>query len=235
MKHFKRFFVFYASALVDLTIAFPMVLLVRAFWGRDLRWARGVLSCELRPESWALGGKVDPSTGLLRGRFPLWWPKGWYLYNRRAAVAHDEKPRSWGGTSIGHGQIFGPGNRGSLEEPSSVEVHEDHHTAQAEAAQMGACLLAHLFFIVATAWGHWLAGLIFLFAVWGLGGNVLNACGGWLVAVLNEHPDGFYRGSAHEIGAYAVGRRYAESLKAKRDEKALLMKALTQPKSGGGL
>lgn len=227
---------FYASAGVDLIIAFPMVLLIRLFWGRDLRWARGVLSCVIRPESWAIGGKVDPATGLLSKGFPLWWPKGWYLYNRREAAALKVKPRPWGGTSIGHGQFFGR-ERGSLEEPTTTEIHEDHHTRQAEASQMGACLIAHVLLVLELAQGHWITALVLFAVLWILGGNIFAVVGGWLAAVLNSHPDGFYRGSAHEIGAYAVGRRYAEAKKKEKSEKILLVKAMAEPvpKQGGGL
>lgn len=66
----------------DLLAAWPMVLLLRALWGRDLRLEHGVLMCELRPETFPLGGRVD-GRGLILRTGP--WPRGWYLHNRAAA------------------------------------------------------------------------------------------------------------------------------------------------------
>ncbi len=205
----KRLLVHYACLPVDLLIAWPMVLIVRAFgWGRDLRWERGVLKCEFKIEEF-------PTT-------PGRWPKGFYIRNRAAIMkarkAGEEEPpfNLWGGTSIGHGQLFGPGEMSlegtAPEDLDSTEVHEDHHTLQAEAAQLSSMAVSHGLVAaqaVATLFGGgpitWLLGA----AVWLLCGNVGVLAGGWLGAWLNSDERGWYMGSAHELGAYAVGHEFA--------------------------
>lgn len=214
MKQFKKAVVYYATLPLDLLVAFPMVLIVRLLWGEKLRWKRGVLSTVFREQSWALGGKVDEITGLLEKPGPHWYPKGFYLYNYRRAKNRFAMPKSWGGTSIGHGHLYGPGKRNDLDtcvdcNPTSIEIHEDHHTRQAEAAQLGAAFLAHILLIVEFIQRDFITGIILFIAIWLLGGNILVSIGGWLNAVLTDHPEGFYRGSAHELGAYAIGRIHA--------------------------
>jgi hypothetical protein len=205
MEYFKKFWVYYASAAFDLFIGFPAILIVWALWGEGLRWRRGVLSCELKEGSWPVGGPVDLSTGFLTKGFPMWYPKGWYLHNRRAAGAQNAKPKPWGATTLGHGQFYAPGRRGK-DWVAAIDVHEDHHTLQSEAAQIGACFLAHLILIIEMIQGDWITGLVLFALIWTLAGNLFMAAGGWLVAYLRGGR--FYRDSPHEIGAYAVGRLY---------------------------
>jgi len=64
----------------DLTVAWPAVLLVRALWGRNLRWEKSptglgvhVLACDLSEGTWPA--------------------RTWYA--------------KWGGTSLGHGIFYG--------------------------------------------------------------------------------------------------------------------------------
>lgn len=209
MKTFKKLIVYYASLPLDVFLAWPIVLIVRLLWGERLRWKRGVLSTVFKEQSWPLGGKIDPASEFLSRPGPLWYPKGFYLYNYRKAKKGLERPRSWGGTSVGHSHLYGPGRRNDKGDPTSTEVHEDHHTIQAEAAQIAAALLAHLLLVIELVQRDFITGIVLFILVWFLGGNVLISGSGWLNAVLTSHPKGFYRGSAHELGAYAIGQIYA--------------------------
>lgn len=171
MSRFKRALLHICCLGWDLTVAWPMVLIVWLFWGTDLRWENGVLKCRFK-----------------ENRTPKWY-------------------RGWGGTSIGNGQIYGWRQllpRG--EKPTSIMIHEDHHTVQARASQVAATITALILAIVIAATGAGDLALGVFLGVWILGGNAIHSVGGWLSAVLEGRKA--YRGSAHEIGAYAVGDLY---------------------------
>lgn len=201
----KRAILYFLCLPLDLLIAWPIVLGVRLLWGTGLTWGRGVLSCEMKPGSFPLGGPTDPATGLLlRARR---WPWGFYIANRTAALRREEPPRSWGGTCLGHGIFFGPGRRS---EPDSIymapiEVHELHHSEQAEAAQVQVFVVAAIVgAVVAAAFHDPVVAGVLAGALWTLGGYVMGYAGGAVAAWLRgRHP---YRQNPYEVGADAVER-----------------------------
>lgn len=187
----KRLVVYLACLGLDVFIAWPMVLAVWVLWGKDLRWEHGVLSTEFKANSWPLR--------------PGRWPKGFYIANRGHALVGTQERRSWGGTSVGHGHLYGPGlthrsPKGKVATPT--QVHEGYHTEQARAAQMLATI--HALLILAAGGSLWLS-----LVVWVLGGYMLLVVTSFVIAWLLEDVRGFYKGSMLEVGAYSVGRLYA--------------------------
>jgi len=202
----KRAIVYLCSLPWDLAVAWPAVFLIWAFWGTKLRWDHGGLLCELKPGSFPLGGPVG-SDGLLVNHGG-WWPKGWYLYNRAAALAGKEPPRPWGGTCLGHAIFTSPGGLGEKGVLNALLAHETHHMLQAETANVQATLISTATLLEGAATTSAL--------VWTLGGYFATAVAGWLVSWLNGDGRGFYRGSAHEVGAYAVGESWERKHGSKR-------------------
>ena len=203
MRILKRLIVHLCGLGWDLVVAWPMVLLVRLLWGEGLRWEEGVLKCAMKLNSFPV---TTPFTA--EGWWKWWtkWPRGFYLRNRKKAATGEQAPWSWRGSSVGNGQIFGPGRlspRGEL--PTRTMVHENHHTIQARAAAISATFWAVTWAIALACLDQYTAAAVMGLAMWILGGNLSISSGGWTHAWLDEHPDGFYQGSAHEVGAYAVG------------------------------
>jgi hypothetical protein len=218
MKTLKKAIVYYASAPLDLFVAFPMVLIVRLLWGERLRWRYGVLSVLLKSGSYPLGGETDVITGFLKFKKIKIWPLGFYLTNRKAAVRGQERPKPWSGTAIGHGHLYSPYMRGNKSQ-TSVEVHELHHTLQAEVDQLYAMFFSHVLLIVGFITESYVTGLILFCFVWLFGGSIAIIVAGWIVAFLNSHKKGVYMGSAHEIGAYAVGDLFSLEKEKRKNEK----------------
>jgi hypothetical protein len=188
VRFVKSLILFVASLPFNLFVGWPVVLLIRILWGRNLEVADGILRCEIRPESYPLGGKTDLSGRLYASSR---WPSGFYLYNRAEAMARIEPIHSWGGTSLGHAQFFGPSRV-----TSRTVAHESHHTRQVEAFNLFGALMAAIFVAV----GHpWIGGVVWTFA-----GGVLPLAG-FAAAWLRSDSRGAYRGSPFEVGAYAVG------------------------------
>ncbi len=198
MSGIKRAILFYALLPLNVLVAWPMAIAVRLLWGRDLRWTRWVLSSEFKPDSWPLRAGT--------------WPKGFYLRNRKAILEARVKgeeppsPNPWNGTSIGEGQIYGPGIRTAAGTPfyewTRTQYHEWRHVRQARAVQVAVCFEAHVLAVILVIAGSpWLA-LILGLLLWTLGGNVAVVVGGLVAAKLESDPRGPYRGSAHEIDAY---------------------------------
>lgn len=184
----RRIPIYVATLPVDL-FAWLLVLVIHALWGTGLRWRDGVLSTELKPGSWPIrpGGT---------------WPQGWYLYDRRTG-------RPWGGTTIGHAMFHGGPFRAPLDQPINAhEAHEYHHVRQQEAAQIAAFGNALVVLIALLALEAWTAAAIVPLVIWSLGGSLAVSGGAWLAAWIRGDARGFYRGSAHEVGAYAVGAVY---------------------------
>lgn len=181
----RRIPIYIATLPVDL-FGWGLVLLIHVLWGQNLEWRDGVLSTEIRPGTWPV--RV--------GR----WPTGWYLYDRARGWP-------WGGTTIGHAMWHGrPGLRAAKTDPLTPhQVHEFHHVRQSEAAQIAAFLNALAVLIVCSAAGSPWLGFWLALWIWCLGGSLAVSGGGWLAAWIRGDSRGFYRGSAHEVGAYAVG------------------------------
>lgn len=176
--------IYLATFPVDLFM-WALVLAIRVMWGQNLRWFRGCLWVEFRPGSFPIR----------KGK----WPVGWYLMNPR----RDGIP--WGATSIGHGIFCSPGYYSKAGEPlTGLEAHELHHMRQAEAEQIAAALIAVFVWVTLLGLKAWTPAFWIPVAIWCLGGNLGVSAGGWIAAALRRDPRGFYRGSAHEVGAYAV-------------------------------
>lgn len=197
----KRSVVWLASAGFDLLVLLPWFVLY-LLWGEKLRWdgAAQLLIFEWKRGSLPLGGSVDPETGLLRnsGGAVI---RGWYLQNRRAAMEKREVPHTWGATVLGHLAWCGP----DMWSRPSLRAHETQHRHQAEAWATGSFLWAVAVAGLLWALGHPSCAICIGAAMWSLGGYATMGPAGWFVAWLNNDPAGWYRGSAHERGAYGVG------------------------------
>lgn len=203
-----RHVLLYLVALPWDLLAWLAVLVVRLLWGEDLRWenrrnhitkkpdgrpAPGgpVLACTIRPGSWP----VDPSAR---------WPGGWYLIKtQRQEKSH---PRTWGGTTFGHGMIIGPG-RSTPGEWTALEEHEiGVHVEQFEGAMLHGFLVGLAVALVGQSSASLVLGLI----IWGTSWLQFLAAN-WTTAWLRgEDP---YRGSAHEEAAYAIDELYGQKEK----------------------
>jgi hypothetical protein len=186
----------------DLFVAWPVVLLIRLFWGEELRWEKPppytrehgggggwVLTCKIR-----------------KGSFPVTegtWPKGWYL-----RTGKDGKKRSWGGTALGHGIFYGANVNRVVRSAGEhtfvkwlrVQAHEHIHVEQAEVAMLRAFIVGLVSGIVLLALGHPLAALFTFLGIW-TAGYLMMGVAGWLTAVLRGEPH--YWGSTHEESARA--------------------------------
>lgn len=176
----------------NLLVAWPAILLIRWFWGTDLRWEtppyaqeRGcgpVLTCNIRPGTFP----VTP------GRFP----KGWYLRKETNGTL-----RSWGGTTLGHGIFYGSRIIRSTGTWFSVQAHEHIHVEQFEASMLLSFVIGMISGIVALSLGHPWAGAGLFMGIWSTG-YLLMAASGWVTAVL--------RGEPHYMGAHFEEHAYAE-------------------------
>lgn len=176
MKTKTQFLAYVFCSLWDITIAWPAILLVRLFWGKNLRWETPpmphpggpVLVCDIRADSWP-------------GRT-------WY------------KP--WGGTTLGHGIFYGVDIIKPGEKWTSIQEHEHVHVEQFEGVSLGSFAMGLWVGITIAALGHGVAALIVGLLIWWLGYLVMGL-GNWGAAWLRgEDP---YRGSSHEESAYSQG------------------------------
>lgn len=173
----------------DLLIAWPWVLLVRLFWGEDLRWENRrnhIKEVDGKP---APGGPVLAAT-LSDGSWPVNPDKpfgGWY--------------EGWGGTAVGHGVMFGVGTE-SVGTWTSLEEHEiGVHVEQFEASMFQAFMVAVAVALVGQSTASSVLALILWFT-----GFLQMLVSRWVAAWWRgEDP---YTGSAHEEAAYAVDEAY---------------------------
>ena len=189
--------ILYAIALPwDLLVAWPTVLLIRLFWGEDLRW-----ETPAPYDKWKGGGGGPCLTcRIRRSSFPVTpgtFPKGWYMRKGR-----DGRPdRPWGGTTLGHGIFYGPNGRGDKgTEWTRTQIHEHVHVEQGEAAMLQGFLVALAAGIVLWSLGHPVAGTVMFLTIWTLG-YLLNSVGGWLTSLCRGEEA--YWGSTHEESARA--------------------------------
>ena len=157
----------------NLTVAWPVVLLVRALWGENLRWetppsprpGNAALVCDLRADSWPA--------------------RTWYA--------------RWGGTSLGHG-IFYKAGLAKAGAWSQIQTHEHVHVEQFEVSMLGSFVSGAIACAVLLGFGHPLPATLTGLGLW-WAGYLLMGASGWTVALLRGEPA--YRGSAHEESAYA--------------------------------
>ena len=188
----KRHIVLYIIALPwNLLVAWPVVLLIRLFWGQGLRWEtppsydyyKGggggpCLSCQIRPGSWA----VTPGI----------FPKGWY-FNKRTNTP-------WGGTALGHAVFYGPNGRSDSKKWTETQAHEHIHVEQFEVSMLGSFIVGLAVGILLWALGHLFEGGLAFFCIW-QAGYFMMGLSGWVTAWLRGEE--MYHGSAHEESARA--------------------------------
>lgn len=184
--------ILYAVSLPwDLFVAWPLVLLIRALWGKDLRW-------ETPPRyKREVGGGGGPclTCTVRENSFPVTpgiWPKGWYL--------HRATGRPWGGTTLGHAIFYGPKGRLDTEGWTRTQTHEHVHVEQAEVAMVQGLLIGLTCGAVLWGLGYTVAGLAVFLALWSCG-YLLMGVAGWLTATLRGEEA--YWGATHEESARA--------------------------------
>jgi len=183
----------------NLLVAWPAVLLIRLFWGEDLRWETPP------PYDRKRGGGGGPclTCRIRAGSFPVTsgtWPKGWYLYR------DGDKVYAWGGTTLGHGIFYGPKGRKGLAEWTRIQAHEHVHVEQAEVAMLRSFITGLAAGAPLWAFGHSGPGVAVFLVIWACG-YLMMGISGWLTAVLRGEEA--YWGSSHEESARAQDDRLA--------------------------
>jgi len=191
MKTKRHIVLYILSAPWDIMIAWPVVLLVRLFWGKDLRWE----SPPRYDEKAGGGGGPCLTCQIKEGSFPVvegTFPKGWYMR---------EPGRPWGGTTLGHGIFYGPyGRKADKETWSRTQMHEHIHVEQCEVSMMRSFLVGIIAAIPLLVVGEYWAALGIFLAIWA-SGYLMMGVAGWLTALLRGEKA--YWGSAHEESARA--------------------------------
>lgn len=154
MKVVRRIILFVLCLPMNLLVGWPLVLLIRAAWGTNLRWelAPGTgglpaLTCELKPDSWPA--------------------RTWY--------------RNWGATTLGHAIFYASGER-PADGWGGVQRHEHVHVEQFEGAMAAHALLGLLLFLALVGVSP-AAAIACGLSVWMLGWLVF-LLGGWTAALL---------------------------------------------------
>lgn len=195
----KRHLVLYMFTCVwDITVCWPVVLLVWLFWGERLRFSHPPLGvsrhfgyglwCDLKPDSW-------PTRSWYREKY-----NGEYL--KRSVDDPNGTWETWGGTTLGHGGFFGPGEAGKDGAWNSIEEHENTHVEQFEAMMVRS-------FIVGGIAGLWAWSLWAWLLIWWLGYIMLGLSGALTAWLRGEGP---YRGNFYEEAAYDRQTLYEQEM-----------------------
>lgn len=173
----------------DLFVAWPLILVLRLMWGKELRWesppsyerAKGggggpCLTCQFRPGSFPV--------------VPGVFPKGWY-FNKRT-----KSP--WGGTALGHAVLYGPNGRTTVDDWTRTQAHEHVHVEQFEVSMLRGLIVGAFVGAVFVALQKPVVGLVVFLIVW-MTGYLLMGVVGWITAVLRGEEA--YWGSTHEESA----------------------------------
>ena len=194
MTPWYRIFIYMVCFPWDV-ITWPLICLIRLFWGENLRWERDVddkgsfcLTVDLKPDSWPT--------------------RTWYTYKvngQKQLMPPDLKERygtyrTWGGTTIGpHAIFYGPGKRPEPDGWSMLQEHENVHSEQGEAYMLLSFMYSLPFFIYGivthdkfvwiTALVSWTLGYVYMYT-------------NFIIALLRGEPA--YRGSHHEEAAYST-------------------------------
>ena len=209
----KLHYALYATSFIwDVLICWPAVLLIRLFWGENLRWEQNPnpdkgdgksLWCDLKGGSW-------PTR--------TWYAK--YKSGNWLAFLTKEEPvkrqvtdplelgpyRTWGGTTLGHGGFYGPGIA-KADGWTRTQEHEHVHVEQFEASMVVSFLGAVYWSIITTFTGYPFLALVSGLLYW-LSGGFMYGVAGWATAKLRgESP---YRGSHHEEAAYKIGNDWQD-------------------------
>lgn len=182
MKNATHWILYVAALPWNLTVAWPAILLIRLFWGKELRWetppegAGGpVLTCELRAGSWPA--------------------ETWYVHH-----VVDGVKRTWGGTTLGHAIFYGVDIR-RAGEWVHIQKHEHVHVEQYEGHCVAAFVVSLIVWIVLAALGHFTAAFVTWICLWWSCSYLVSFGANWLTAFLRG--ENFYRGSSHEESAYS--------------------------------
>jgi len=182
----------------DLLIAWPVVLIIRLLWGKNLHWETPP------PYERSKGGGGGPclTCQIGHGTFPVVpgvFPKGWY-YNKRTKSA-------WGGTALGHAIFYGPDGRTDFRSQwSRTQAHEHVHVEQFEVAMLQSLIVGVAAGLVVGFLESALYGSIVFLIIWTLG-YLLMGIAGWATATLRGEEA--YWGSAHEESARAQDDKLA--------------------------
>jgi hypothetical protein len=189
------------AAIWNLTVCWPTVLLIRLFWGENLRW-------ETNPRAEETGSGPGLWTDLKKDSWPT---RSWY--RKKVKGKYVEMPESmrevygqwytWGATTLGHGGFFGP--KSSLEGWSPTKEHEDTHVEQFEASMLRSFIVGLSNGGVLFGLGHPIAALIVFLISWWLG-YLLMGIANWSTALLRGEEA--YGGSHHEEAAYRAGNEH---------------------------
>jgi hypothetical protein len=138
----------------------------------------------------------------------LRWEEGSLVFNlKKDSWPNRTWYKDWSGTAAGHAIMYAQ-HVWVMEEDSPlhrIQVHEQFHVKQYEAAMLSAFLLGLIVFSVVFCLGHLSAAILLGLGVW-LTGYVQMGIGGWCSAWIRG--ERFYRDSAHEQAAYAVDFKY---------------------------
>jgi hypothetical protein len=197
MKPWYRFLMYAFTLAWDL-ITWPLILLMRLFWGENLCWEREpkqgnwALTCDLKKDSWPC--------------------RTWYAYKirRKKVLIHPNMKakfgtyRTWAGTTLGpHAIFYGPGRR-SPGIWGPVQEHEHRHCEQGEAGMVASFMYALPVFIYSMMYHNmlWIMALV----MWTLG--YVSMVANFFVAFLRG--ENLYEGSHHEEAAYDHGKVFKQ-------------------------
>lgn len=210
MKTSRHVVLYIISAIWDLTVCWPAVLLIRLFWGTNLRWeappdgketgAGPGLWCDLKLDSWPTrswyrmkqDGEYKRNPESLRGIYGEWI--------------------TWGATTLGHGGFYGTGRSQKLvvhgemkleESWTTTEAHENIHVEQFEASMLRSFIVGLVTGVVLLALGNLVGAITAWLTYWWMGYWMMGISN-WTTAWLRGEEA--YRGSHHEEAARAQSR-----------------------------
>ena len=195
----------------DLLVCWPVVLMVRAFWGTPLVWQNGGLWTELRPDSW-------PARTWYARRFknPV-TKKRQKSLNPQSAWLTKGMWETWGGTTLGNGGFYGPGrmNPYGVADPTLIDTSIEHHESEVHVEQyrssmMRGFLYALFMFLTLHFAFHqdlW-STAAWSFPPWFFG-YVMMGVPNFLTAGL--YGENLYRGAVHEEHAFKSAREWERS------------------------
>jgi len=198
MKVKRHILLYFFAAPWNVLVAWPIVLLIRLLWGKDLKWETPP------PYSLKKGGGGGPclTCQIMYGSFPVTpgtFPKGWYI--------HKKSKRPWGGTTLGHGIFYGPDGRCISDRWTSVQAHEHVHVEQYEVSMLKSFIVGMVSGIVLFTLGHFVAAIATFLGIWATG-YLMMGVAGWLTALLRGEEA--YWGSTHEESARSQDKHLSE-------------------------
>lgn len=221
-----HYILYVTAGIWNLTVCWPLVLIIRLLWGQNLRWERNPdpgkgdgpsLWCDLKPDSWPTRTWYAhyERSGML-GSF-----LGWVTRKEPRKRPESQKERygtyyTWGATTLGHGGFYSAGQVDPEEPWSRIQEHEHVHVEQFEASMLRGFLVAVIVAVQLLALGHpWFALGNFLFLWWM--GYWWMGIANWSTAAMRG--EDAYRGSHHEESAYNQDDHWQQSVAAGERER----------------